>query len=262
MPAMQWVGKAVNRVLRLTGFEIVRSQRPGADFEMALDRPTTPIPDCGLTHQENPLRNYFDNHTSGPGIWKWLHYFDIYHRHLAKFRGRDVHLLEIGVYSGGSLGMWRDYFGHRSTIYGVDIEPACKVYDNDFTKISIGDQGDRLLWQEFKANTPLLDVVIDDGSHASNDQIRSLKELLPHLRPGGVYICEDVHARRNRFAKFVFEFADTLNNQVETRITGASQRTIESVALYPFVVVITKNIVPLSKLVSEKRGTEWQPFLS
>lgn len=45
--------------------------------------------------------NYFVTHNTGPGIWKWLHYFDIYHRHLQKFRGKEVNILEIGIYSGG-----------------------------------------------------------------------------------------------------------------------------------------------------------------
>src|SRR5262245_23245078 len=59
----------------------------------------------------NPLKAYFDSHTEGNGIWKFIHYFDIYTRHLAKFVGTDVRIMEVGVYSGGSLAMWRDYFG-------------------------------------------------------------------------------------------------------------------------------------------------------
>src|SRR5262245_3116872 len=68
---------------------------------------------AGADGPENPLQSYFDAHTEGRGIWKWTHYFDIYHRHLSKFIGREVHLLEIGVYSGGSLQMWRDYLGQK-----------------------------------------------------------------------------------------------------------------------------------------------------
>jgi hypothetical protein len=70
---------------------------------------------------ENPIRTYFDAHRQGPGIWKWDHYFDVYHRHFSKFRGRKVTVLEIGIYSGGSLLMWRDYFDADCTIYGVDL---------------------------------------------------------------------------------------------------------------------------------------------
>ena len=72
----------------------------------------------------NPLWEYFKNHKDGHGIWKWEHYFDIYHRHFAQFVGQKVNVLEIGIYSGGSLEMWRSYFGEESHIYGVDIEEA------------------------------------------------------------------------------------------------------------------------------------------
>jgi len=91
----------------------------------------------------NPLREFFDRRQSGRGIWKWLHYFDIYHRHLAKFIGQETHVMEIGVYSGGSLEMWRDYFGARCQVYGVDLQAACKAYENEYTKIFVGDQADR-----------------------------------------------------------------------------------------------------------------------
>src|SRR5690348_8554452 len=76
----------------------------------------------------NPLWNFFQNRTNGAGIWKWEHYFEIYHRHLPKFVGLGPNVFEIGIYSGGSLEMWRSYFGEESRIYGVDIEPACKSY--------------------------------------------------------------------------------------------------------------------------------------
>src|SRR5438067_9951054 len=90
----------------------------------------------------NPLRQFFDARTEGRGIWKWLHYFDIYHRHLQKFVGTDAHIVEIGVYSGGSLDMWHDYFGPRARVTGVDIAPECRSYQDAQTKIAIGDQAD------------------------------------------------------------------------------------------------------------------------
>src|SRR5262245_59659947 len=46
----------------------------------------------------NALREYFECHRNGRGIWKWMHYFDIYHRHLSKFVGREVHIVEIGIF--------------------------------------------------------------------------------------------------------------------------------------------------------------------
>ena len=165
--------------------------------------------------------------------------------------------------------MWREYFGDFATIYGVDVQPACKIYENESIKIVIGDQGDREFWTTFKQAAPRLDVVIDDGSHVASDQIISLEELLPHLAPGGVYICEDVFRADNEFTKFVFEGASSLNDYFQTdrstddiQIFHASrwQTAIESVALYPFMAVVT-NAASVAELVCAKHGTEWQPFL-
>jgi hypothetical protein len=165
----------------------------------------------------NHLRTFFDNRKVGAGIWKWLHYFEIYERHFSRFRGQEVHIAEIGIYSGGSLEMWRDYFGPRAYIYGVDIEPRCKVYEHDRVKVFIGDQADKSFWREFRTRVPKLDIVIDDGGHEYEQQLTSLEELLPHLRPGGVYLCEDVHGAFNRFASYVGGLAHKLNEPTNNR---------------------------------------------
>src|SRR5439155_4001517 len=68
------------------------------------------------TESTNPVRNYFESHTKGRGIWKWEHYFDIYQRHFQKFVGQEVHVVEVGIYSGGSLDMWKNYFGPKCQV--------------------------------------------------------------------------------------------------------------------------------------------------
>jgi methyltransferase family protein len=214
----------------------------------------------------NPLEDYFERHTTGPGLWKWRHYFDIYHRHFAKFVGREVHVVEIGVYSGGSLGMWRHYFGPACHIYGVDIQPECRAYEDDTTRIFIGDQGDPAFWRDFVQQVPAVDVVIDDGSHRSDDQIVTLEALLPHIRPGGVYLCEDVFRPRNLFHDYVNGLSRNLywrrpvGPPGDERYPTEFQRTV-SVHLYPFLAVIERRSSPLNELRGAKRGTEWQRFL-
>jgi hypothetical protein len=207
---------------------------------------------------KTPLERYFDEHTSGPGIWKFRHYFDIYHRHFERFRGHDVHVLEIGVYSGGSLRMWREYFGPAATIYGVDIDPACRSYEDDRIKIFIGDQGDPAFWAELLNDLSAIDIVIDDGSHRPEDQITSLECLLPALRPGGVYLCEDIKQRTNAFHDYIAGLSCNLN-EVGPAPTSF-QRSVESIHLYPWVVVIEKRATALEKLVAPKHGTEWLPW--
>lgn len=219
------------------------------------------------------LRAFFDAHKEGHGIWKWLHYFPIYERHFAKFRGRPINLLEIGIYSGGSLDMWRDYFGPRAHIFGVDIQRECQVYTRHGITVVIGDQSNPAFWVEFKALMPMMDIVIDDGSHKPRHQLTTLEEMLPHIKPGGVYLCEDIHGYpQSVFAEHVHQLAHGLNNHIgfeknkyddDRRLvkqTTPFQAEIRSVCLYPYVAVIEKYEEPVAEFVAPKRGTQWQPF--
>jgi cephalosporin hydroxylase len=224
--------------------------------------------------ESNDLHRFFENRRLGPGVWKWQHYFEIYHRHLSKFRNKPLTIVEIGVYSGGSLEMWRDYFGERAKIIGVDIEPACKRYERPGVQIFIGDQGDRTFWAKFREAAGSIDIVVDDGGHAPHQQIATMEELLPYMKSGGVYICEDVHGARNQFVQQVYGLADELNSMVgveadynnqDRRLTVQAspvQGVINSISLYPFVVVVELRERQLGELVAPKRGTQWQPFLS
>lgn len=207
---------------------------------------------------ENPLWEYFNNHSEGHGITKWEHYFDIYDRHFAKFIGQKVDLLEIGIYSGGSLDMWKSYFGAGCHIYGIDIAEVCKSYEDERTSVFIGDQEDRTFWKQFRDSVPGVDILIDDGGHTWEQQKVTLEEMLPNIRPGGVYLCEDIHAKYNGFAAYASSLVDELN----ARPTSLSQfqRAVHSIHFYPYVVVIEKHIYQPSRLASLRHGTKWQPF--
>jgi hypothetical protein len=228
------------------------------------DGPTLGLSDIPA---DNPLRAFFEARTTGRGVWKWEHYFDIYHRHFARFVGRDVQLVEIGVYGGGSLDMWKSYLGPQAKIHGVDIEASCRAYDDGDTRVHIGDQADRTFWQTFRESVPQLDIVIDDGGHTPLQQIVTLEELLPHLRPGGVFLCEDAHGIHHEFIAYVagmvnsFNAADWLPGAVLTTKPTDFQRAIYAVHFYPWVVVIERTDAPVEQFSAPKHGTEWQPPL-
>ena len=141
---------------------------------------------------ENPLQRYFLGN-SGRLIQKWHHYFEIYHRHFESFRGRSPVVLEIGVFHGGSLRMWKEYFGPGAKIVGLDLDPRCRELEEDGVSIMIGDQADRRFLAEVRQRHPQVDIVIDDGGHQMQQQIVSFEELYPHIQPRGVYLCEDIH---------------------------------------------------------------------
>ncbi|HEX7441211.1 MAG TPA: hypothetical protein VF319_14055, partial [Caldimonas sp.] len=106
----------------------------------------------------NDLEAYFRRNT-GRRIHKWMHYFEIYDRHFARFRGQAPVLLEFGVSQGGSLQMWRDYFGPGTRLYGVDINPECKRFEEDGVRIFIGDQADRNFLRTLAATVPPIDIL-------------------------------------------------------------------------------------------------------
>jgi len=221
----------------------------------------------------NPIAEYFDSYKEGPGIWKWRHYFDIYHRHFGQFVGTAANLLEIGIYSGGSLDMWKEYLGKECIIHGVDIQQDCKSYEAERVKISIGDQGNREFWKVFKSQTPMLDIVIDDGGHSPEQQLVTFQEIVPHIKPGGVYVCEDIHGVQNMFSLYLHQLSQNLNacqnfqNNPETperrsvSETTEFQSRIHSIHFYPYVAVVEFNKESVSELIAPKHGTQWQPFL-
>jgi SAM-dependent methyltransferase len=216
----------------------------------------------------NDLQRYFDAVQSGPGIFKWRHYFEIYDRHFEKFINKEVHILEIGIYGGGSLGMWKAYFGPRCRVYGVDILEACRAYEGDGVEVFIGDQADRTFWKRFKEKVPNLDIIVDDGGHQVSQQVPTLEEMLPHLRPGGVYLCEDIHGAFNAFNFYVSGLpcklsAFTLVEQTDKRRlvseATAFQSAVHSIHMYPFVVVIERRSAPIVEFVAPRHGDQWPP---
>jgi len=219
--------------------------------------------------EQNPLLAFFEDRKAGRGIIKWRHYFEIYDRHFNRFRGREVNALEIGVYSGGSLEMWRDYFGPRSHIYGVDIQPKCKPYEARSINISIGDQADRNFWKHFKAKTPSLDIVIDDGGHEPEQQVVSFEELFPLLRPGGLYVCEDLGGSFNGFMMYAQGLVHDLNSSEgvvghpelrerrQVCKTTSFQSAVASVHFYPFVVIVERTAAAVPELISSMHGSDW-----
>ena len=83
----------------------------------------------------NELINYFNSNQSNL-IHKWAHYFEIYDSYFSKFKNKAIYFVEIGVFDGGSLQMWKKYFGPQANIIGVDINPLSKTLEDNQIKIT------------------------------------------------------------------------------------------------------------------------------
>ncbi len=206
--------------------------------------------------QRNPLERYFRRNT-GRQIHKWVHYFDIYHRHLAKYRFKPVVVLEFGVAHGGSLQMWRNYFGRRARIYGVDVNPECKNFEERGITVFIGDQEDRTFLREIAAEIGPIDVLIEDGGHHMGQQIATFEELYPTVKPGGVFLIEDLHTsywdnygggyrKPGTFIEYAKNLLDQLNawhSRSPEFAPDEFTRTTRSMHFYDSVVVFEKDAV-------------------
>jgi hypothetical protein len=215
----------------------------------------------------NDLQRYFENN-AGNLIDKHLHYFEIYDRFFSKYRGTDVNFVEIGIYNGGSLSMWKDYFGPKATIYGVDINPECKKFEGEQIKIFIGDQADKVFLNRLVKEIPRIDVLLDDGGHTMEQMINTFEVLYPAVDKNGIFACEDLHTcywkrygggyrRRGTFIEYSKHFIDYLHAWHSRRVRGLRiENFIKSTyGLHYFDSILVIEKRPMSESVSRQVGT-------
>lgn len=204
--------------------------------------------------EKSDLEKYFRGNNSRL-IHKWNHYFDIYERHFHRFRNKEIVILEIGVSQGGSLQMWKEYFGDKAKIFGIDINPSCKELEEENIQIFIGSQSDREFLKHVKKTIPKIDILIDDGGHTMNQLKVSFEELFNHIKMDGVYLAEDLHTaywleygggykRRNTFIEYSKNFIDQLNafhsRQRRFKVDSFT-KSVDSLHYYDSILVIEKR---------------------
>jgi len=206
----------------------------------------------------NPLQHYFDNNP-GRLLVKWRHYLDIYHRHFERFRGRSPTVVEVGVYHGGSLEMWKSYFGDGARIVGVDVNPRLRDLGVPGIEIIVGDQGDRAFLARLAAQVGPIDILIDDGGHTMPQQIATVETLYGAVAPEGVILVEDTHTSYWReyggglranfsFMQFAKHLVDELNayhsRDPQSFAPGPFTQGTRSIHFYDSIVVIEKGPHP------------------
>lgn len=205
--------------------------------------------------KKNKLLNYFEKNKSNI-IHKWMHYFDIYDRHFAKYKGQKITVLEFGVYHGGSLKMWQNYFGPKARIIGVDINPECKKIKGKNIEIYIGDQEDRVFLKKLMKKIGKVDVVVEDGGHTMKQQIHTFEEVYPNVSENGVFLIEDLHTsywknygggyrKAGTFIEYAKNLIDELNawhsmDKDILKVTDFTKST-HSMHVYDSIIVFEKQ---------------------
>jgi hypothetical protein len=126
-------------------------------------------------------------------IHKWKHYFPAYEQHFGRFVYRPIVFWEIGCGKGGSLQMWKRYFGPHAQIIGLDIRPQCGEFEEDQIAVRIGDQSKTTFLDQVLDEFGVPDAILDDGSHRMDHVTATFRHLYPKLDRNGVYMVEDMH---------------------------------------------------------------------
>ena len=137
--------------------------------------------------------------------YKAAHYYTRVYERVLPPRDTTINLLEIGLSRDGtammpSMRVWREYYGLDARLFGIDIRPGFHRFNDPAGNlwIGIGDQSSPaslLNVVQEQWGGPQFDVIIDDGSHASQHQQVTLNTLWHFLKPGGLYVIEDLHSQ-------------------------------------------------------------------
>jgi hypothetical protein len=202
---------------------------------------------------DDPFFAFFSANKAGHVLDKWIHYFPIYTRHLTPYAGREVSVLEIGVYRGGSMRMWSHFFGPKARLVGVDIDPVAIISAGDRYSVVIADQADPEAMRNLAEKQGPFDVIIDDGGHSMVQQITSIETLFPMLNDGGIYLVEDCHTsywdeydggrgREGTFMEWVKTRLDAVNGyHQEDAVDPVWTRQVAGIHVYDSFVVLDKK---------------------
>lgn len=218
--------------------------------------------------------SYFHDYFARTGdcsIYKMEHYLDLYARLLNDWQGRsDIRFLEIGIFEGGSIGMWKGFFGAGAKLVFADIEPTCTRFAEPGIDIEIGDQADPAFLKALAEKHGPFDLIIDDGGHMMHQQKASFSHLWPALNDGGLYVIEDTHTSYwpgfgggFRQSGSMIEAAKDMVDRMHSWYTDEDEkfplhpaaRQVGSVQFYDSVIVIEKELKEAPTLLVSTNGT-------
>ena len=151
---------------------------------------------------------------------KWKKYFEVYDEFFKSFKNKKITFVEIGIHNGGSLEIWKKYFGDKCRIIGIDINPQCKIFEKDGYVIFIGNQSDPKFWDDFFKEIGTVDIILDDGGHTNLDQIITTVNVIDKINDNGLLIIEDTQTSylkeynsniRFSFINFTKKLIDKIN---------------------------------------------------
>ncbi len=118
-------------------------------------------------------------------------YMPIYESFFETLRGKEITLVEVGVWQGASMKTWAEYF-YNGRIIGLEKQVQWDSTDENI-EVFHCDVADKDSVNECMAHRKA-DIIIDDGSHIATEQLAAFVYLWPFLKKGGWYVVEDLFA--------------------------------------------------------------------
>ena len=159
-------------------------------------------------------------------------YTPVYHSLFKNLRDKEMVFLEIGIGTmikgapssmvgyalpnykpGGSLRAWRDYFP-KAQIHGVDIQPDTQ-FTEDRIKTHLCNSIDKEACHSSfqKDDFPTdIDIIIDDGAHYDEYQLKTFYHFFNLVKEGGFYIIEDVYPGSRIMTEFLPKIRGFIGN--------------------------------------------------
>lgn len=160
-----------------------------------------------------------------------------FHSYIENFYGnlfpprkeRTLTLLEIGIAGGGSLWLWEEYF-KNAHIYAIDPDHHMHLKFERQPRIHtfVGDAYDPLTIASIHT---MFDIIIDDGPHTLDSQIKFIDGYLPKVNPGGLLIIEDIASEA--FLSILGEhIPDQYQNRIHVHDTCGQDKRFDSRILW------------------------------
>jgi hypothetical protein len=148
----------------------------------------------------------------------FMDYFHTYEEFCGKWRDQPVRVMEIGVFRGGGIMTWSEYFTHpEAIIVGLDVNMGlCPPISDPRVRLVLGSSGDGKVLDGLPHP---LDFVIDDGGHMASDQMFAFLRLWPRLAKGGIYCVEDIwtswSSRYSNASKTIMQFIEQIEEEMQ-----------------------------------------------
>lgn len=179
-------------------------------------------------------------------------YFNVYDNIFSHYKDKKITFVEVGLLDGGSLLIWRKYFGPNARIIGIDINKDCKKFEEDGFEIFIGSQSDPLFWDSFFKEVGNVDIILDDGGHTNEQQIITTLKCIPYIKDDGIHVVEDTHTSYQKnfgnpskysFINFTKKTIDDLNFTFPNlnRFKYSLNKFIYSIQYYESFVIFKVN---------------------